>query len=88
MATKNSSASEAASELVSHRWKKTTKAERQKVASEMAATRWSRIPKSKRAALMPEGGRPRKYPKCSRYRAHVFSPTTGLCPCGFKRPAK
>lgn len=31
------------------------------------------------------GGRPREFPKCKRYRAHVFSPTTGRCPCGFVR---
>lgn len=28
----------------------------------------------------------RKYPKCPRYRSHHFSPVTGVCPCGYKRP--
>jgi len=32
------------------------------------------------------GGRPRQYPKCKRYGAHRFSPTTQRCPCGFVRP--
>jgi len=30
----------------------------------------------------------RKYPKCKRYRSHHFSPVTGVCPCGYKQPAK
>lgn len=33
------------------------------------------------------GGRPREYPKCPKYRAHVFSPRTGKCyGCDFTRP--
>jgi len=33
------------------------------------------------------GGRPRQFPPCTKYGAHRFSPTTGRCPCGFRRPA-
>jgi hypothetical protein len=32
-------------------------------------------------------GRPRLYPKCKRYRSHIFN-KSGRCPCGFKRRVK
>jgi hypothetical protein len=54
-------------------------------ASTMAKLRWSSISKKQRAKLVPRnGGRPRKYPKCPRYRSHVFS-SAGRCPCGFRK---
>lgn len=29
----------------------------------------------------------RKYTRCRRYQSHHFSAVTGICPCGYKRPA-
>jgi hypothetical protein len=58
-----------------------------KMASELSKLRWRRIPKHERAQHVPRsGGRPRKYPQCPRYRAHLFNPKTGTCTCGFQKP--
>jgi len=55
--------------------------------AELARQRWAKVPKHERAKQVPKsGGRPRKYPKCPRYGSHTFSPTTGRCPCGYRRP--
>jgi hypothetical protein len=68
----------------------TKKSERMsELARELALARWSRIPKSERAQYMPTGGGARrKYPKCPRYRSHMFSKTTHRCPCGYVQPEK
>lgn len=44
---------------------------------------------SRKNGLLGGGdGRPRQYPQCPKYRAHVFSPKTGRCyGCGFQKPA-
>ena len=59
-------------------------------ASKLAKLRWSKVAKADRSKQMPMpglGGAPRKYPKCKRYRAHVFSPKTGKCyGCKFVKP--
>jgi hypothetical protein len=57
-----------------------------KAASDMAHKRWNKIPKKLRSAMVPRnGGRPRKYPQCVRYKAHRF--VDDRCPCGFVRKA-
>jgi len=57
------------------------------IASAMAHKRWDKIPKKKRAAMVPRnGGRPRIYPKCPRYKAHRFS--NDRCPCGYSRASR
>jgi|HubBroStandDraft_4_1064222.scaffolds.fasta_scaffold415301_2 hypothetical protein len=56
----------------------------------LAARAGSAKSKAKAAAARKNGelgGRPRKYPKCPRYATHSFSPVSGKCPCGFKKPA-
>jgi hypothetical protein len=69
------------------RWGTKSKAARSEFASKLAGVRWARIPKHVRAKFVPRnGGGVRKYPQCRRYRAHIFSPRTGRCPCGFVRP--
>src|SRR6266436_3268138 len=56
-------------------------------ASKLARQRWAKVPVNERAKQVPRsGGRPRTYPKCPRYGSHRFSPRTGRCPCGYKRP--
>jgi hypothetical protein len=46
--------------------------------------RWARLrTKAERSASVGhEGGRPRIFPKCPRYRCHQWNPNTGRCACG------
>jgi hypothetical protein len=69
------------------RWGTKSKAARSEFASKIGAARWAGLSKRERAKLVPRtGGRPAKYPvRCTRYRSHIFSPSTGRCPCGFVR---
>lgn len=55
-----------------------------KAAQSLGRKRWEGIPKAKRSAMVPRnGGRPRQYPRCPRYKAHRF--TNNRCPCGYTR---
>ena len=57
-----------------------------KAASDLAKQRWAKIPKKERAQYVPRsGGRPRKYPKCPRYKNEAHRFVNDRCPCGFKR---
>lgn len=42
--------------------------------------------KSSRANLKLAWQAKRKYTRCPRYPSHRWSPVTGVCPCGEKRP--
>jgi hypothetical protein len=70
------------------RWGTKSKAARSEFASKLVSARWAQVPKPERSKQVPHnGGRPRKYKiNCTRYRSHIFSPSTGRCPCGFVRP--
>lgn len=60
-------------------------------ASALAHLRWSKMTKKQRQDAVPRGlgGAPRKYPKCPKYRAHVFHPETRKCyGCGFLKPSE
>jgi hypothetical protein len=63
----------------------------QRAASAMGKVGGSRKSKAKAAAVRENGklgGRPRQFDPCPRYKnhAHRFSPTTGRCACGYRRP--
>ena len=60
----------------------------QQTASELSKRRWRGISKAERSKLVPRnGGRPRKYPQCPRYKSHMFDRKTNRCSgCGFEKP--